>query len=47
MSSVQYRIEPNHLTKPVTYKLRFLPKGIAGYDEVARRVALKNPGSSA
>ena len=47
MSSVQYRIEPNHLTKPVTYKLRFLPKGTAGYDEVARRVALKNPGSSA
>ena len=47
MATVQYRIERNPLTKPTTYRIRFLPKGTAGYDEVARRVALKNPGSSA
>ena len=46
MATVQYRIEQNHLTHPTSYRLRFLPKQIAGYDEVAARVALKNPGSS-
>ena len=45
--AIHYRIELNPLTKPASYKLRFMPQGIAGYDEVAERVALKNPGSSA
>ncbi|WP_446008491.1 DUF4469 domain-containing protein [Candidatus Electrothrix sp.] len=44
--AIHYRIERNALTKPGTWRLRFLPQGIAGYDEVAERVALKNPGSS-
>ncbi len=35
MGTVQYRVEPNPLTKPVSYKLRFLPKHTAGYDELA------------
>lgn len=46
MATVQYRIEWNPLTKPGTYRLRFLPNKTAGYDEVAARVALKHPGSS-
>lgn len=47
MQGIHYRVERNPLTKPVSYRLRFLPQGIGGYDEVAARVALKNPGSSA
>uniref|UniRef100_UPI0040559F65 hypothetical protein n=1 Tax=Candidatus Electronema sp. TaxID=2698783 RepID=UPI0040559F65 len=45
--AIRYRVEQNPLTKPASYRLRFLPQGTAGYDEVAARVALKNPGSSA
>lgn len=44
--AIHYRVERNPLTKPASYKLRFLPQGTAGYDAVAERVALKNPGSS-
>src|SRR5512133_2570791 len=46
MQGIHYRVERNPLTKPVSYRLRFIPQGTAGYDEVAARVALKNPGSS-
>jgi hypothetical protein len=45
--AIHYRVELNPLTKPASYRLRFVPQGTAGYDEVAARVALKNPGSSA
>ncbi|MCI5192069.1 MAG: DUF4469 domain-containing protein [Candidatus Electrothrix sp. AU1_5] len=44
--AIHYRVERNPLTKPASYKLRFLPQGIAGYNELAERVAQKNPGSS-
>jgi hypothetical protein len=44
MASILYRIELNPLTKPASYKLRFMPQGVAGYDEVAKRIAAKNPG---
>lgn len=44
MASILYRIELNPLTKPTSYKLRFIPQGTAGYDDVAARVALNNPG---
>ena len=44
--AIHYRIERNPLTKPGTWRLRFMPQGTAGYDELAKRVALKNPGSS-
>ena len=47
MASIRYRIELNPLTNPASYKLRFMPQSTAGYDEVAARVALKNPGLSA
>ena len=43
MAPIQYRIEPNPMTTPGSYKLRFIPQGINGYDEVAEAVALKNP----
>ena len=39
MGTAQYRVEPNPLTKPASYKLRFLPKQTAGYDELAAAVA--------
>ena len=44
--AIHYRIERNPLTKPGTWRLRFMPQGTAGYGEVAARVAQKNPGSS-
>lgn len=43
MAPIQYRIEPNPMTTPGSYKLRFIPQGVNGYDEVAKAVALKNP----
>ena len=39
MGTVQYRVEPNPLTKPASYKLRFMPKHTAGYDELAAALA--------
>ena len=44
--AIHYRIERNPLTKPSTWRLRFMAQGTAGYNEVAARVAQKNPGSS-
>jgi len=38
MGTAQYRVEPNPLTKPRYYKLRFLPKQTTGYDELAAAV---------
>lgn len=46
MGTVQYRVEPNPLTKPASYKLRFMPKQTAGYNELAAAVA-KDTGLSA
>jgi hypothetical protein len=43
MAPIQYRIEHNPMTTPGSYKLRFIPQGVNGYDEVAAAVALKNP----
>lgn len=45
--ALHYRVERNPLTKTISYRLRFVSQGTAGYDELAERVALKNPGSSA
>lgn len=42
MGTVQYRVEPNPLTKPASYKLRFLPQQTAGYDELAAALAKDN-----
>jgi hypothetical protein len=43
MATIQCRLELNPLTTPASYKLRFVHQGIGGYDEVAARLALKNP----
>ncbi len=43
MKSIHCRFEQNPLTTPASYKLRFVHQGIGGYDEVAARLALKNP----
>jgi len=42
MGTVRYRIEPNPLTKPASYKLRFIPQQVAGYNELAAAVANDN-----
>ena len=42
MGTVQYRVEPNPLTKPASYKLRFIPQQTAGYDELAAALAEDN-----
>lgn len=47
MATIQYRPELNSLTTPASYKLRFVPQSIGGYDDVAARLALKNPNWSA
>jgi len=47
MAPIQYRPELNPLTTPASYKLRFIPQSVAGYDDVAARLALKNPTWSA
>jgi len=43
MATIQYRPELNPLTTPASYKLRFISQSTGGYDEVAARMALKNP----
>jgi hypothetical protein len=43
MASIRYRPELNPLTTPASYKLRFVHQGIGGYDDIAARLALKNP----
>ncbi|MDU9047670.1 MAG: hypothetical protein Q3M30_02390 [Candidatus Electrothrix sp. Rat3] len=43
MKTIRCRPELNPLTTPPSYKLRFVHQGIGGYDEVAARLALKNP----
>jgi hypothetical protein len=47
MATIQGRLELNPLTTPVSYMLRFIPRSTGGYDEVAARLALKNPVWSA
>jgi len=47
MTSIQCRVERNPLTTPASYMLRFIPRSTGGYDEVAARLALKNPTWSA
>ena len=44
MDTIQYRVERNPLTKTPSYKLRFVPRGTAGYDDLAARLAAKHPG---
>ncbi|WP_420208845.1 hypothetical protein [Candidatus Electronema sp. JC] len=43
MATIQCRVEQNPLTTPESYKLRFIPRSTGGYDDVAARLAVKNP----
>ena len=43
MSKVQWRPQLNALTTPQSYKAQPVPKDSLGYDEIAQRIALKNP----
>ncbi|MCI5150743.1 MAG: hypothetical protein D3916_15390, partial [Candidatus Electrothrix sp. MAN1_4] len=43
MSKVQWRPQLNALTTPQSYKAQSVPKDSLGYDEIAERIALKNP----
>ena len=39
MSSVKYRVERNPLTKPESYRLRFMPQWVAGSNEIASELS--------
>jgi len=43
MNTVQCRPEANALTVPPSYTLRFIPRNVLGYDELAAEMARDNP----
>lgn len=46
MSSLQWRVEPNFLTVPPSWKIRFVPRNSAGTDELAIAMNEENPNYS-
>ncbi|XOF34271.1 MAG: hypothetical protein ACL93V_02965 [Candidatus Electrothrix sp. YB6] len=44
--SIQYTIEENPLTTPLSYRIRFVPRGSAGREEIAADIALRHPNFS-
>ena len=44
--SVQWRIEPNFLTVPPSYKIRFMPRDSAGTEDLAAAINEENPNYS-
>jgi hypothetical protein len=46
MSSLQWRVEPNYLTVPPSWKIRFVPRDSAGTDELAIAMNEENPNYS-
>ncbi|MCI5129886.1 MAG: hypothetical protein D3907_15695, partial [Candidatus Electrothrix sp. AUS3] len=46
MSSLQWRVEPNYLTVPPSWKIRFVPRNSAGTDELAIAMNEENPNYS-
>ena len=44
MSCVQYRAERNPLTSDTSFKLRYMPKAVVGYDELSAKVSTYFPG---
>ena len=42
-SSIEWRVEPNPLTNPPSYRVRIIPKDTIGYKQLSERIALKNP----
>ncbi len=43
MATIQWRPEVNALTVPQSYRVRYLPRNVVGYDEVAEEVAKEHP----
>ena len=43
MSKVQWRPQPNALTTPHSQKAQVVPRASLGYDEIAERIARRNP----
>ncbi len=43
MTTIQWRPEANFLTTPQSYWPRHIPRAIIGYDELAERIAARNP----
>ncbi|MCI5148932.1 MAG: hypothetical protein D3916_06015, partial [Candidatus Electrothrix sp. MAN1_4] len=43
MSTVQWRPVINALTKPVSYRIQIVPRGIVGYDEMAVEISTEHP----
>ena len=43
MATIQWRPEVNPLTVPPSYKLRYIPRGVVGIDDLAAEIAKENP----
>ncbi len=43
MTTIQWRPVVNALTKPQSYRPQFVPRGTAGYDEMAADISAANP----
>lgn len=43
MATIQWRPEVNALTTPQSYTVRFMPRSVLGYDELAAEIARDNP----
>ena len=43
MATIQWRPEPNPLTTPGTWRIRFLPRSTAGISDIAADIALDHP----
>ncbi len=43
MAGIQWRPEVNALTTPKSYKIRYLPRKVIGYDELAAEISETNP----
>lgn len=41
--SIQYRLEPNHLTTPQSYRIQAVPHSTAGYEEMAADISAEQP----
>lgn len=47
MATIQWRPEPNPLTTPGTWRIRFLPRNTAGISDIAADIALDHPNYNA
>ncbi|MCI5150193.1 MAG: hypothetical protein D3916_12535 [Candidatus Electrothrix sp. MAN1_4] len=43
MATIQWRPEPNPLTTPQSWRIRFLPRNTAGISDIAADIALDHP----